>query len=97
MRCWTDGCKCRRQPFQRQGHLHAERRRWGVGQVHRILARRTYMGEHQLGKNRKNKTDKEADEIVIVPVPPIIDRETFDAEHELLQARNPRSNCPRAS
>ncbi|GAA4220427.1 hypothetical protein GGQ68_000526 [Sagittula marina] len=55
------------------------------------------MGEHQLGKNRKNKTDKEADEIVIVPVPPIIDRETFDAEHELLQARNPRSNCPRAS
>ncbi|WP_246429243.1 recombinase family protein [Sagittula marina] len=61
------------------------------------MARRTYMGEHQLGKNRKNKTDKEADEIVIVPVPPIIDRETFDAEHELLQARNPRSNCPRAS
>ncbi|MAN88999.1 MAG: recombinase family protein, partial [Algoriphagus sp.] len=26
--------------------------RWGVGQVHRILTRRTYMGEHQWGKNR---------------------------------------------
>ena len=68
--------------------------RWGVGQVHRILTRRTYMGEHQWGKNRKNKTDKDADEIVIVPVPPIIERETFEAVQKLLQARNPKTELP---
>ena len=68
--------------------------RWGIGQVHRILTRRTYMGEHQWGKKRKNKSDKEADDIVVVPVPPIIDRETFDAVQKLLQARNPKTELP---
>ncbi len=64
--------------------------RWGIGQVHRILTRRTYMGEHEWGKKAKQKTGKASDDIVIVPVPPIIDRETFDAVQKLLKARNPK-------
>ena len=64
--------------------------RWGIGQVHRILTRRTYMGEHEFNKRSKTKELKPVSEIVTVPVPPIIDRDTFDAVQKLLKARNPK-------
>jgi site-specific DNA recombinase len=64
--------------------------RWGIGQVHRILTRRTYMGEHEFNKRNKTKELKPVSEIVTVPVPPIIDRETFDIVQTLLKARNPK-------
>ena len=63
--------------------------RWGIGQVHRILTRRTYMGEHESNKRSKSKALKPVSEIVAVPVPPIIERETFDAVQALLKARHP--------
>jgi site-specific DNA recombinase len=63
--------------------------RWGIGQVHRILTRRTYVGEHEFNKRSKSKALKPVSEIVVVPVPPIIDRETFDAVQALLKARHP--------
>lgn len=64
--------------------------RWGIGQVHRILTRRTYMGEHEFNKRSKTKELKPVSEVVMVPVPPIIDRDTFDAVQALLKARNPK-------
>jgi site-specific DNA recombinase len=63
--------------------------RWGIGQVHRILTRRTYIGEHEFNKRSKSKELKPVSEIVVVPVPPIIDRETFDTVQALLKARHP--------
>ncbi len=63
--------------------------RWGVGTVHRILTRRTYIGEHEWGKTYKDGTPKAAAEVVTVPVPPIVDRETFDAVQKLLKKRAP--------
>lgn len=59
-------------------------------QVHRILTRRTYMGEHEFNKRTKTKELKPTDEVVTVPVPSIIDGETFDAVQILLKARNPK-------
>jgi hypothetical protein len=38
--------------------------RWGTGQVHRILTRRTYMGEHEFNKRSKTKELKPVSEIV---------------------------------
>jgi hypothetical protein len=64
--------------------------RWGIGQVHRILTRRTYIGEHEFKKRAKSKALNPESEVVIVPVPPIIDRATFDAVQALLKARNPK-------
>ncbi|GGB38273.1 resolvase [Tistrella bauzanensis] len=64
--------------------------RWGIGQVHRILTRRTYMGEHEFNKRSKTKELKPVSEIVTVPVPPIIDRETFETVQALLKARSPK-------
>ncbi len=73
----------RNRIFTRDGGL------WGIGQVHRILTRRTYMGEHEFNRRGKNKALNPASEVVVVPVPPIIDRATFDAVQALLKARHP--------
>ncbi|MBI2742157.1 MAG: recombinase family protein [Rhodospirillales bacterium] len=64
--------------------------RWGICQVHRILTRRTYVGEHEYNKRSKTRETKPASEVVVIPVPPIIDREAFDAVQALLKARNPK-------
>ncbi len=63
--------------------------RWGVGTVHRILTRRTYIGEHQWGKSYRDGTSKANAEVITVSVPPLIDRETFDAVQDLLKTRSP--------
>ncbi len=63
--------------------------RWGVGTVHRILTRRTYIGEHEWGKSYKDGTPKQQTEVITVAVPPIVDLETFDAVQKLLKRRAP--------
>ena len=69
--------------------------RWGIGQLHRILTRRTYMGEHQFNRRSKANEVKPEEEVVTVPVPPLIDRETFEAIQKHLRARNPKVTPPR--
>jgi site-specific DNA recombinase len=64
--------------------------RWGIGQVHRILTRKTYVGEHEFNKRTRNKALKPASEIVTVAVPPLIDQATFDAVQTHLRSRNPK-------
>ncbi len=64
--------------------------RWGIGQVHRILTRRTYIGEHEFNKRSKAKALKPVSEIVTVAVPPIIEQTTFDAVQAHLRSRNPK-------
>ena len=62
--------------------------RWGIGQLHRVLTRRTYVGEHQFNIRSKSKQKKPESEVVVVAVPPLIDAKVFDAVQEQLQARN---------
>ncbi len=64
--------------------------RWGIGQVHRILTRTTYIGRHEFNKRSKTKELKPVGEIVPVEVPPLIDRATFDAVQAHLRSRNPK-------
>jgi DNA invertase Pin-like site-specific DNA recombinase len=64
--------------------------RWGIGHVHRILTRTTYVGRHEFNKRAKNKMLKPVSEIVTVEVPPLIDQTTFDAVQAHLRARNPQ-------
>ena len=64
--------------------------RWGIGQVHRILTRPTYIGRHEFNKRAKNKVLKPTSEIVTVAVPPLIDQTTFDAVQSHLRVRNPK-------
>ena len=77
-------------------HLNARRiftrdgGRWGIGQVHRILTRRTYIGEHEFNKRSKAKELKPQSEVVVVEAPPLIDRADFDTVQARLKARNPK-------
>ena len=64
--------------------------RWGIGQVHRILTRTTYIGRHEFNKRSKTKELKPAGEIVPVEVPALIDHATFDAVQAHLRSRNPK-------
>ena len=69
--------------------------RWGIGQLHRILTRRTYIGEHQFNKRSKTKELKPVEDVVTLPVPPLIDRETFEGVQKRLKANNPKVTPPR--
>jgi site-specific DNA recombinase len=68
--------------------------RWGVGAVHRMLTRPTYVGRHEFNKRTKPKTLNPADQIISVPVPPLIDQATFDAVQAHLKSRNPKVSPP---
>ncbi|MEP7455701.1 recombinase family protein [Phyllobacterium sp. SB3] len=70
--------------------------RWGVGAVHDLLTRTTYIGTHRFNVSGKRKgTKKNPDEIVEVEVPGIIDKEEFDEVQQLMKARAPQLKAPR--
>jgi len=64
--------------------------RWGIGQVHRILTRATYIGRHEFNKRGKTKELKPTSKVIPVEVPPLIDQATFDAVQAHLRSRNPK-------
>ncbi len=64
--------------------------RWGVGQVHRILTRTTYIGRHEFNKRSKTKELKPIGEVVGVDVPPLIEKAIFDTVQARLKLRNPK-------
>lgn len=68
--------------------------RWGVGAVHRMLTRPTYIGRHEFNKRGKTKVLKPTDEVIAVPVPPLLDQRTFDAVQAHLKSRNPKVAPP---
>lgn len=71
--------------------------RWGIGQLHRILTRRTYIGQHEFNKRSKARELKPESEVVTVEVPALIDRAMFDAVQAHLKARNPKVLPPRVA
>jgi site-specific DNA recombinase len=64
--------------------------RWGVGTVHKVLTRTTYVGRHRFNtrfwKTRERKPDAE---VVEMAVPPIIEAAEFEAVQALLKMRSP--------
>jgi site-specific DNA recombinase len=64
--------------------------RWGLAQIHAILTRTTYVGEHRFNtRSYKGRQRKPESEVVTMAVPPLIDRETFDAVRARLKSRHP--------
>ena len=70
--------------------------RWGIGAVHKVLTRTTYIGRHRFNtkfwKTRERKPDAE---VVEMATPPIIDQAEFDAVQTLLKTRSPALTAPR--
>ncbi|MFL9826640.1 recombinase family protein [Rhodoplanes sp. SY1] len=64
--------------------------RWGLAQIHTILTRTTYIGEHRFNtRSHKDREKKPEAEVAVMAVPPLIDRETFDAVQASLKTRQP--------
>jgi site-specific DNA recombinase len=64
--------------------------KWGLAQIHAILTRTTYIGEHRFNtRSFKNREKKPENEVSIMAVPPLIEGETFDAVQARLKSRNP--------
>ena len=70
--------------------------RWGIGAVHKVLTRTTYVGRHRFNtkfwKTRERKPDAE---VVEMAVPPIVDAAEFEAVQALLKTRSPALTAPR--
>ncbi|WP_172265710.1 recombinase family protein [Caulobacter sp. RHG1] len=70
--------------------------RWGVGTVHHTLTRTTYIGEHVFNsRNWASQELKDETERVVMQVPPLVDRDTFEAVQNAMALRNPRTMAPR--
>ncbi|MCJ8507939.1 recombinase family protein [Rhizobium lemnae] len=64
--------------------------KWGLAQIHAILTRTTYIGEHRFNtRSFKNREKKPESEVAIMAVPSLIDRDIFDAVQARLKSRNP--------
>ncbi len=72
--------------------------RWGLAQIHSVLTRTTYIGEHRFNtRSHKDREKKPESEVAIMAVPPLIDRETFEAVQARLKSRNPMVTPARIS
>ena len=66
-----------------------------ISNVHRLLTRRTYLGEHTFNlRHAKTGQSKPESEWVIASVPSIVDRSEFDRVQRTLDSRNPKRNPP---
>lgn len=70
--------------------------RWGLGAVHQILTRTTYIGRHKFNVYSWRKKEKKPDdEAVEMTSPPILDENLFQAVQKALRARSPAMVAPR--
>jgi len=71
--------------------------RWGIGQVHRILTRTTYIGRHEFNKRAKSKELRPVSEVIAVAVPPLIDQPHSTPCRRTCAPTIPRSHPPASS
>ena len=70
--------------------------RFGVGAVHAILTNSVYVGQWVFNRRcAKTQRAKPKSEHIVVEVPPIVERDEFDAVAATLKARDPRVAAPR--
>ncbi|UVC12881.1 recombinase family protein [Mesorhizobium onobrychidis] len=70
--------------------------RWGVGAVHQVLTRETYIGRHRFNVSSwRKKERKPDDEVVEVAVEPIIDPTEFADVQQMMRSRSPQLKAPR--
>lgn len=71
--------------------------RWGLAQIHAILTRTTYIGEHRFNRRHaRTKQRKAKTEHAVMTVPPLIAQHDFDEVQNLLRSRNPKTMHPQA-
>ena len=64
--------------------------RWGLGAVHKVLTRTTYIGRHRFNTKVWKTHERTPDaEVVEISVPPIVAASDFEAVQDLLKIRGP--------
>lgn len=72
--------------------------RWGLGAVHQVLTRTTYIGQHRFNtRDHKTKRPKPESEHAVMEVPPIVSEAEFEAVQRSLKARSPKMMAPMAA
>ena len=75
--------------------MTARGRRWARGYINKILSNTAYIGEYYFNKtNAKSRKGKPETEWVLVKVPEVIDKETFENARERREERQPSKQNP---
>jgi site-specific DNA recombinase len=81
-----------------RGYRTRRGKSFGVGQLHKQLTNTVYIGRWKFNqassKTRKRKAD---DEVIEIPVPAIVELDTFEQVRRQLHARSPKRQPPRVT
>jgi site-specific DNA recombinase len=81
-----------------RGYRTRRGKSFGVGHVHKLLTNTVYIGRWKFNqassKTRKRKAD---DEVIEIPVPAIVELDTFEQVRRQLHARSPKRQPPRVT
>jgi site-specific DNA recombinase len=81
-----------------RGYRTRRGKSFGVGHVHKLLTNTVYIGRWKFNqassKTRKRKAD---DEVIEIPVPAMVELDTFEQVRRQLHARSPKRQPPRVT
>ena len=81
-----------------RGYRTRRGRSFGVGPVHKLLTNTIYIGRWKFNQASSKTGERKAEnEVVEIPVPTIIEPNTFDQVQRQLRARSPKRQAPRVT
>jgi site-specific DNA recombinase len=81
-----------------RGHRTRRGKSFGVGQLHKLLTNTVYIGRWKFNQTSSKTRRRKADEEVVeIPVPAIIELDTFGQVQRQLHARSPKRQAPRVT
>ncbi len=81
-----------------RGYRTRRGRSFGVGPVHKLLTNTIYIGRWKFNQASSKTGERKAEnEVVEIPVPTIIEPNTFEQVQRQLQARSPKRQAPRVT
>jgi site-specific DNA recombinase len=81
-----------------RGHRTRRGKSFGVGQLHKLLTNTVYIGRWKFNQtSSKTRMRKADEEVVEIPVPAIIELDTFGQVQRQLHARSPKRQAPRVT
>jgi site-specific DNA recombinase len=73
-------------------------KRFSIQYLHKVLTNHAYIGKAFFNQNdSRTRKPKPREEWIQIPVPAIVDEDTFDAAQRLLAERNPKQTPPRVT
>ena len=81
-----------------RGYRTRRGKSFGVGHVHKLLTNTVYIGRWKFNQtSSKTGRRKADDEVIEIPVPAIVELDTFEQVRWQLHARNPKRQAPRVT